>query len=427
MLKSNRVVITGMGVAAPNGVGLSDFEKALRKGRSGISFQPEMERLKFGCHVGAMPPLKEEHLKRFFSELQLKSLQGTGLIYGAYAGMEAWIDAQLPVNEKNSDPDFESGCIFGAGHCGIEIVREGIYKVDNLNVKRIGSSLVQQTMESAISAYLGGLLGLGNQVSSNSSACSTGTEAILIGLDRIRYGKAKRMLVGSCNSSGPYIWAGFDSMRVLTRKYNDNPEAASRPMSASANGFVPGSGAGALVLESLESALERGAKIYAEVLGGNINSGGQRQGGSMTAPNTNAIEFCIKAALKDSCITADDIDAISGHLTATMGDPGEVAAWSRALKRKGSEFPFISSLKSMIGHCLSAAGAIESVGAVLQIYNGFLHPSINCEDLHPEISEIISSSKIPREMIEKKDLKVLAKASFGFGDVNSCVIFSKYS
>lgn len=422
-----RVVITGMGVVAPNAVGLPDFEQALREGRSGIAFQEELARLKFGCQVAGIPPVTEAHKNRYFSDLQLKALQGTGLLYGSIAGMEAWADAGLRIPEKEEDCDFESGCIFGGGHCGIEVVREGIYKVDDFNVKRIGSTLVQQTMESAISAYLGGFLGLGNQVSSNSAACSTGTEAVLMGLERIRYGRARRMLVGSCNSSGPYIWAGFDSMRVLTRKQNNNPLAASRPMSATASGFVPGSGAGALVLESLESALARGAKIYAEVLGGFINSGGQRKGGSMTAPNIVGIERCIKGALLDAGIEAVQIDAISGHLTATMGDSGEIAAWVRALNRNKDNFPYISSLKSMIGHCLSAAGAIESVATVLQLYRGFLHPSLNCEDVHPEIAELISTACIPTQVIENKNIKIMAKASFGFGDVNSVVIFKAWN
>lgn len=419
-----RVVITGLGVVSPNAVELGNFVEALKCGKSGIQYIEELERLNFGCRVGGIPPLTEEIKNRYFSELQQKMLQGSGLTYGAVAAKEAWLHAGLEVNPVETD--WNSGVVFGGGHCGIEVVRDGIYKVDDGNVKRIGSVLVQQTMESAISAYLGGLFGLGNQVSSNSSACSTGTEALLLGLERIRSGQATRMLVGSCNSSGPYIWAGFDSMRVITRRHNDNPEKASRPMSATASGFVPGSGAGALVIETLESAIGRGATIYAEILGGHINSGGQRNSGSMTAPNTEGIERCIKAALNNAGISALEIDAISGHLTSTMGDPGEIAAWTRALGLSGKAFPYISSLKSMIGHCLSAAGAVESVAAVLQLHNGFLHPSLNCEDLHPEIEKLIDSSRIPTECLQLPDLKVIAKASFGFGDVNSCVIFRKW-
>jgi 3-oxoacyl-(acyl-carrier-protein) synthase len=233
------------------------------------------------------------------------------------------------------------------------------------------------------------------------------------------------MLVGACSDNGPYIWGGFDAMRVMTYKHNDSPEQGSRPMSATASGFVPGSGAGALVLESLESALERGVEIYAEVLGGNVNSGGQRNGGTMTAPNSEAVQKCITDAMKESNIAPLEIDAINGHLTATIKDPTEIENWIQSLNRKGSEFPYINSLKSMVGHCLAAAGAIESVATVLQLKHQFLFPNINCEDLHSEITELIDSSRIPTKKIET-ELNTIAKASFGFGDVNGCVIFRRY-
>ncbi|NRA92969.1 MAG: beta-ketoacyl-[acyl-carrier-protein] synthase family protein, partial [Psychroserpens sp.] len=274
--------------------------------------------------------------------------------------------------------------------------------------------------------YLGGILGLGNQITTNSSACITGTEAVLMGFERIQNGKAKRMLVGSCSDHGPYIWGGFDAMRVMSYKHNESPEEGSRPMSATASGFVPGSGAGAMVLESLESALERNATIYAEVLGGHVNSGGQRQGGTMTAPNAEAVQRCIKSAVKQSKITSSDIDAINGHLTATSKDPLEIENWTEALNRDGTEFPYINSLKSMVGHCLAASGSIESVATVLQLKHQFLCPNINCNDLHPEISSLIAEDKVVRSFKEL-DLNIIAKASFGFGDVNAVVIFKRYN
>ena len=280
-------------------------------------------------------------------------------------------------------------------------------------------------MASGVSAYLGGMLGLGNQVTTNSSACTTGTEALLMGFNRIKAGKAKRMLVGSCSDHGPYLWGGFDAMRVITYKHNENPEQGSRPMSATASGFVPGSGAGALVLESLESALERNATIYAEVLGGEVNSGGQRQGGTLTSPNAEAVQRCIKKAIESSGIKKSDVEVINGHLTATSKDGLEIENWTKALNRKDKDFPYINSTKSMIGHCLAAAGAIECVASVIQLKNQFVAPNINCEDLHPDIENLIDSESIPTQ---KKDLDfdVIAKASFGFGDVNACVVFRKF-
>jgi 3-oxoacyl-(acyl-carrier-protein) synthase len=197
-------------------------------------------------------------------------------------------------------------------------------------------------------------------------------------------------------------------------------------MSASASGFVPGSGAGALLLEDLETALKRGAKIYAEVLGGNVNSGGQRGQGTMTAPNPVAVQKCIRDAMKNAGIHPNEIEAINGHLTATSKDSLEIQNWTEALDRRGADFPYINSLKSMVGHCLSGAGSVESVASVLQLYHGFIFPNSNCEDLHPEITALIDASQIPQQLIEK-ELTIIAKASFGFGDVNGCVIFKKYN
>ncbi len=419
-----RIVVTGMGVVAPNAIGLKEFKQALENGTSGIRFMPELADLNFGCQVAGQPSLSEALLDQYFSPLERKTIQASGVLYGIIAGIQAWEDAGLSIPSKEEDPDWDSACIFGAGLAGAKVMRDSAYLIDEGKTKRLGSSSVQQVMSSGVSAHLGGRLGLGNQVTTNASACSTGTESILLAVDRIRMGRAKRVLCGACDSSGPYVWAGFDAMRVTNRRFNDQPEKASRPMSASARGFVPGAGAGAIVLETYESAQARGAKIYAEILGGYVNSGGQRTGGTMTAPNTQGILHCIQGALAETSIEGKDIDAISGHLTSTMFDPIEVEYWCKALERWGNDFPYIYSLKSMIGHCLSAAGAIESVAVILQLYHQFLHPSLNCEDLHPDIEKMINSTRIPRQTSPAK-LNIIAKSSFGFGDVNSCVIFKK--
>ena len=420
-----RVVITGLGIVAPNGVGLEAFTHSIKNGISGIKHNPELERLQFSCQISGTPEISEELKREYFTELELRNFNSTGILYGVIAGMDAWKDAELPILQEEN-PDWDSGTIFGTGTSGIEKFRESIYKIDDFQTRKLGSTAVAQTMNSGVSAYLGGKLGLGNQVTTNSSACTTGTESILMGYERIKLGQAKRMLVGSTSDSGPYIWGGFDAMKVCTFKHNETPEQGSRPMSATASGFVPGSGAGALLLEDLESALARGARIYAEVLGGNVNSGGQRGSGTMTAPNAVAVQKCITDAMANAGITSDEIDAINGHLTATSKDGLEIQNWSQALNRKGSNFPYINSLKSMVGHCLSASGSIETVASVLQVYQGFVFPNINCEDLNAEINIYIDDSKIPQRLI-KKDITILAKASFGFGDVNGCVILKKYN
>jgi 3-oxoacyl-(acyl-carrier-protein) synthase len=146
----------------------------------------------------------------------------------------------------------------------------------------------------------------------------------------------------------------------------------------------------------------------------------------MTAPNPIAVKKCITKAIENAGIQPKEIDAINGHLTATSKDSLEIQNWSIALGRSGVNFPYINSLKSMVGHCLSAAGSIECVASVLQLHHNFIFPNINCEDLHPEITAIIDSSRIPQQLIEK-EINIIAKASFGFGDVNGCVLFKKYN
>lgn len=421
---SRRVVITGLGVAAPNGIGLESFESSLRKGISGIRFQPDLEKLNFSCQIAGKPEVPKKMLEQYFSSLELRSLNSSGIVYGMIAGIDAWKDAGLKTSE-DSNVDWDSGIIFGTGILGVDKFREAIHLIDQGKTRRLGSTSVLQTMASGISAFLNSRLGCGNQVTTNSSACTTGTEALLMAFEKIKSGQAKRILAGSTGESGPYIWGGFDAMRILPAKYNDDPVSASRPMSESAAGFVPGSGAGALVLEDLESAEKRGAKIYAEVLGGHINSGGQRNSGSLTAPNPEGVRQCISKALEQSKISSEELDIINGHLTATSMDGAEILNWTTALKLQKKDFPFINSLKSLTGHCLSAAGSVECVASVLQIDKNFIFGNVNSEDLHPQIEDLIGRGKVLQKTLERP-VKKVAKASFGFGDVNAVVIFSKF-
>jgi len=340
------------------------------------------------------------------------------------AALSAWLDAGLEINSENVD--WATGCVIGCSVCDVDQIKDVTRLVDNAELKKLGLRNIEQLMTSGVGAYVSGLLGIGNHIITNSAACATGTESILIAYEKIKLGYADRMVAGSCEAPSKYIWSNFDNMRLLPRRYNHSPEQASRPFSASAGGFVPGSGAGALILENLETAVERGAKIYAEVLGGAVNSGAQRNGGSMTAPNREGVTRCIKKALEQSDTQPETIDLICGHLTATMADKIEVSNWSSALGRKNGSFPYINSVKSMVGHCLSAAGSIECVAAVLQLHHQFVHPNLNCEDLHPEITDMVDESRIATKSI-RTDIRKIIKANFGFGDVNACLVLSKYA
>ncbi|MRR15209.1 MAG: beta-ketoacyl-[acyl-carrier-protein] synthase family protein [Deltaproteobacteria bacterium] len=420
-----RVVITGMGVAAPNAHGLKDFEQALREGRSGIRFQQLLADLKFGCQIAGIPENFDAIRKSYFDHEKLMSINDN-IGYASVSAVDAWTDGGFKIPDSDDETvDWDTGVIAGSGIGGMDTIAQSVVPMINEGrVRRLGSRIVEQVMNSGTSARIGGLIGAGNKVTSNSSACSTGNEAIIDALWRIRDGLAKRMIAGGSEGATPYIWGGFDAMRVICRKFNDNPAAGSRPLSASACGFVPGSGGAMLLLEDLETALSRGARIYAEVVGGAVNSGGQRMGGSMTAPNPEGVRRCIRAAVADAGIGPQEVDAVNGHLTATYADPIEVQNWAAALERTPDNFPYINATKSLIGHCLGAAGAIESVAAVLQVYRGFLHPSLNCEDVHPDVAPY--AAKIPQKCMEFPELKYLAKAGFGFGDVNSCIIFKKW-
>ncbi len=423
---SRRVVVTGVGVITSNGHGKEEFSAALREGKSGIRFRQEIADLKFACQVGGWID-REVLMKKaegYFSDESLLAMNEIMILAGI-AAVDAWRDAGYEVPDPKDDHvNWDAGCIVGLGLSGMETIAEKVIpRIDEGKVKRLGSTMVEQIMASSVSAKIGGLLALGNQSSSNSSACNTGTEAIIMGYDRIRHGDADRMVVGGAESSSRYVWGAFDAMRVLSSKYNDTPEKASRPMSASSAGFVPGSGSGVLLLESLESAQKRGAKIYAEVLGAHLNCGGHRNGGSMTFPNPESVQIAIKEAIRKAGIQPEEIDAINGHLTATMADPVEVNNWAQALGLPADKFPHIQSTKSMIGHCLGAAGSIESAAVMYQLEQGFLHRSINCEDLHEKIQPYEKS--VLQSTLDKQ-ARIFAKASFGFGDVNGCVIYKKW-
>lgn len=420
----NRVVITGMGVVAPNANTLDEYEYALRNGVSGVRKIAKMEELKFACQVAGVPQNIDEIKNKYFSPEDLLAMNSS-MLYAGIAGIDCWRDAGLPEPSVDSETDWDTGAIIGTGIGGVDTLAEKLIpKTNDGKVKRLGSAMVEQTMCSSVSAKLGGLLGLGGQVTTNSSACTTGTEALVDAFIKVRSGASKRMMAGGVEGSSIYIWAGFDGMKVLNSKHNDTPTMASRPMSESASGFIPGSGAGILMLESLDSANARGAKIYAEIIGGHINCGGQRSGGSMTAPNTEGVVRCVREAVMMAKISPKDIDAINGHLTATFADPKEIQNWTRALELTPNQFPMVNSTKSLIGHGLGSAGGLESIAVVLQLHKGFIHGSINCEDIHPELQEYSNS------IVQKtKDFsaRIIAKSSFGFGDVNGCIIFKKYN
>lgn len=420
-----RIVITGIGVVSPNATGSEEFSSALLQGKSGIKFQDESSALNFRCQVAGVPNITDDHKSKFFPKVFREVIKNNSIIFGCLAGMEAWTMANLPIDltrKKNI------GMVFGAGSTSMDgFIKEPLNEINSGNHKVIGTTIIPQSMNSGTASYLNQILGIGGPILSNSSACSTGSEAILLGFEQIQLGKSDIMLCGSTEGIGRYIWGAFDTMRILASNCNEDPEAASKPLSKNASGFVPSGGAGALVLETLESAQKRGVEILAEIIGVAHNCGGQREGGSMTAPNPSAAKECIESAIDFAGINPIDIDLISGHLTATKADPLEIQIWIDALKLRKNDLPQLNTLKSMIGHAISAAGAIESVACVLQIRDQFIHPNINLtlDSLHEKIAEIYPPEKIVLSS-QKRPIETIIKSNFGFGDVNCTLIFRKF-
>jgi 3-oxoacyl-(acyl-carrier-protein) synthase len=430
-----RVVITGVGVVAPNGVGLDAYRAALQAGKSGISHQEELKKLKFASQIGGVPPIDEDAILKVIPEADYHKLS-EAMIYAAVAGVEcarmSGVDVDLLKGYNQSPVDWETGAMIGCGIGGMDTIfnelgptlSEAEEQDAGRGTSPMGTDIVPKVMNSSVSVTVGKFLGVGGQVTSNSSACNTGTEAIFDAWKHIQLGFAQSMYAGGAEGTHYGIWAGFDAMRdVLCSKFNEAPEKGSQPMGAGACGFVPAGGAAVLRLETLEHAQKRGAKILAELLGAYCNSGGQRDGGTMTFPNADGVAKCIRKVLDMSGVKPEQIDLINGHLTSTGADPREVGSWRKALGLPDDKFPLIQSTKSMIGHTLGAAGALESAAVVDQLVHGYVHPSINSETVHPDIKPIEKS--IPHALV-KKDLKYVIKASFGFGDVNGCLLFKKW-
>jgi 3-oxoacyl-(acyl-carrier-protein) synthase len=417
-----RVVITGMGVVAPGAHGCDAFAESLRHGRNAITHRPELAALNFSCHVAGVPDSIAGLRDRYFDPAMHVGLDDVTVL-GCVAGLDCWEDAGFS-HERSPHVDWDTGVTLGTGVGALETIgRTLVPGTDAGRVRRLGSAVPERIMCSASSARLAGLIGAGGPATANSSACSTGAEAIIQSYWAVREGRIDRVLAGGCEGSSVYTWAAFDAMRVLSRGFNDAPDRASRPLSATACGFVPAAGAGVVMVESLESALRRGARIYSEIAGAAVNCGGQRNGGTMTLGNPEGVRRAIHAALRDASLEPADIDLISGHLTGTIGDPLELRNWRCALQLPDERFPHVNAPKSLFGHALGAAGAIESIAAILQLDRGFIHPSRNSEDLHPDLAWC--APRIPRAAIDTP-LRVVAKASFGFGDVNSCILFQKF-
>lgn len=421
LAKSRRVVITGMGVVSPIGNNLTDFTNSLANNISGISFIPELKNNNFRCQVGGICKITNEELKEISFRINIPIISRSTLLL-TKAAIEALTNSGLFGLIETTDTN-DIDIVIGSTIGPADIWGENIIPLfEKGKHSRLGSYAFEQIIHSSPAAMLSGLIGSSGRVISNSLASAASTEAIAIAYKMIKNENKNLIIAGGTEAYSRYFWATMDAMRITNPNYNSNPERASRPMSASARGFIPAEGSGVLVLEEYDHAVERGADIFAEIIGENTNCGGQRNGGSMTASNPAMIEKCFADAIISSGIKPEMIDYISGHLTGSRADVAEIRAWKNTLASETDYFPYINSLKSLTGHAIGAAGVIETIAAVIQMKEKFIHASINCEDLNPEIETLISTDKIVRKTKRNIKIKYLAKASFGFGDVNSCLI-----
>lgn len=421
---AQRIVITGLGVLAPNAHGADDFTAALREGRTGLRRMADLAEIGLTCQVAGVPQDVAALAERYLSAAERK---GTNLCitYASIAAEDCWRDAGFEVPGLSAPADADTGAVFGTGMSGgPETCADHLVPLVNAGqARRLGTMVVERIMGSGPSARITGRLGLGGPVFANSNACSTGGEAVHLAAQVIRSGGARRMLAGASEGYSRYIVAMFDAMRLLVPDGNDDPGGASRPLGAAANGFVPAGGAAALMLETLESATARGARIYAEYLGGAINSGGQRDGGSMTASSAAGVRRCLEAALRDARVLPDEVDLVNGHFTGTKADAPSVHDLSTVLGRAPDAFPSLTATKSLIGHALGAAGAIESVATVLMLHGQFVHGNLNCGDLNPALQAYRHC--IPTRTVDRS-CRMALKTAFGFGDVNCALLFGRW-
>jgi 3-oxoacyl-[acyl-carrier-protein] synthase-1 len=402
-----RVVVTGIGIVSSLGNNKEEVTDSLRNGRSGIVFAPEYAENGLRSQVhGAVKNLDfAEHIDR----KQLRFM-GDAAAYSYIAMQQAVADSGL-TPEQVSNP--RTGLIAGSGGGSNSNSTEAVAIAREKGVKRIGPYMVTRTMGSTVSACLATPFKIKGINYSISSACSTSAHCIGNAVEQIQMGKQDVVFAGGGEELHWTMTVLFDAMGALCSKYNDNPAAASRAYDADRDGFVIAGGGGMVVIEELEHALARGAKIYAEITGYGANSDGY----DMVAPSGEGAVRCMQMALST---VNGDVDYINPHGTSTpVGDTKEAAAIREVF---GAKVPKISSTKSMSGHSLGAAGVHEFIYSLCMLEHDFVAPSINIDTLDPECEGM----PIVTQLIENAGLNRIMSNSFGFGGTNASLVFERY-
>ena len=399
-----RVVVTGIGIVSSIGANANEVVASLREARSGVSAAPKYAELGFRSQVHADPGLDWESMV----DRRAARFLAQGTAYGHIAMEQAIADAGLEESQVSNE---RTGLIVGAGGPSTRVIVEAAETARTRGPKRVGPFAVPKAMSSGASAVLATWFKIRGLNFSISSACATSTHCIGSGYEQIALGNQDIVFAGGVEELDWTLSVLFDAMGAMSSNFNDRPATASRAYDRDRDGFVIAGGGGIVVLEELEHAQARGAKIYGEIIGYAANS----DGFDMVAPSGEGAERCMKLALQG---VNRPIDYLNPHGTSTpIGDIKEMDAVRRVF---GDKPPLISSTKSLTGHSLGAAGAQEAIYCLLMLNNGFVAESAHIENLDPVFEDL----PIVRKRIDKP-LEVVMSNSFGFGGTNGCLVMAR--
>ncbi|WP_375665277.1 beta-ketoacyl-ACP synthase I [Bartonella sp. TT121SHDZB] len=403
-----RVVVTGMGIVSAIGNGLQAVLTSLREAKSGISYAPQYAELGFRSRVYGKPDINIEELV----DRRALRFHGCGTAWNHIAMDQAILDAGLEPHEVSNE---HTGIIMGSGGASTQSIVEAADITRQKGPKRVGPFVVPKAMSSTASATLATFFKIKGVNYSISSACATSNHCIGNAYEMIQYGKQKRIFAGGCEDLDWTLSVLFDAMGAMSSRYNDTPHKASRAYDVNRDGFVIAGGAGVLVLEDLELAKARGAKIYGEIVGYGATSDGH----DMVAPSGEGAERCMRMAL---ATVNNKIDYINPHATATpVGDPPEIEA-IRRIFGAGDQCPPISATKSLTGHSLGAAGVHEAIYTLLMMNHNFICESAHIEELDPAFADM----PIVRKRRDHQQLNTVLSNTFGFGGTNATLVFQRY-
>jgi 3-oxoacyl-[acyl-carrier-protein] synthase I len=404
-----RVVVTGMGIVSSIGNNTQEVLASLREARSGIVKAEDYERYGFRCQVHGAPSLNPEEIV----DRRAMRFHGKGTAWNHVAMDQAIRDAGLEEGDISHE---RTGIIMGSGGPSTRVIVEAADITRDRGPKRIGPFAVPKAMSSTASATLATWFKIKGVNYSISSACATSNHCVGNAYEMIQYGKQDVMFAGGCEDLDWTLSSLFDAMGAMSTKYNDRPATASRAYDANRDGFVIAGGAGVLVLEELERAKARGARIYGEVVGYGMTSDGY----DMVAPSGEGAIRCMRMALKD---VHNPVDYINPHATSTpVGDEKEIEA-IREVFGSGDRCPPISATKSLTGHSLGATGVQEAIYSLLMMNNGFICESAHIEEIDPAFADM----NIVRKRVDDARIDTVLSNSFGFGGTNATLVFSRYN